>query len=568
MAFWTYFADFGASGMMRTQELLMKARRNPLFAYTLCFFVFLLTGFFQAVDVYLPEFFHALFALLTHALLISLVLFWGFSLWRRIVRKDLRAFLIAVASLLLFWFLARMVKYGMTQEKDTLSCYLWYSYYVPQCFIPPTLFLCALNIEKKNGKALPWPWYLIYLPALVLVVLVFTNDLHQWVFLLRFENGEFHYTHRIVFYLALAWEIGVSLASLLVLILKCRVFASKRKGWIPCVVFLLCVAFSSLCFFFNSSAFKVPELLSFTGIALIESCIFIGLIPSNRDYETFFVLSDCPAFIVDKGFHLVLSANPSEAPEKDQMEKAVTSSLILEDGFRLSGRKIHGGYAFLKEDARTIQRLNAELEEVRSRLQEENDLSEAENEMKAKKAKVEEGQKIYREIEEESREMLASLKESLLQAERAIDSEKYEIQMARCCVLGVCIKRRSNLLLLAKKDSGIPAEELRLSFSEILGFLPLLGIESSLDFEGKGSLSKGECFAFFDFFRSVCLSLAPSSSVLIRFAANVLSFQCDGLIQKAVGKLKKEFPTITVRESEEAVYLELALGKEGRHELP
>ena len=65
--------------------------KKRIVLYAVCAFFFCLAGVFQAVDSSLPDFWHALFALLAHTILISLVVAWGVSLIHRMVRKDLRA---------------------------------------------------------------------------------------------------------------------------------------------------------------------------------------------------------------------------------------------------------------------------------------------------------------------------------------------------------------------------------------------------------------------------------------------------------------------------------------------
>ena len=243
--------------------------KKRIVLYAVCAFFFCLAGVFQAVDSSLPDFWHALFALLAHTILISLVVAWGISLIHRMVRKDLRAYFLTVAVLILFFLVVRMIRYGLTKDTDALSRYLWYAYYVPQMFIPPTILLAAFSIESKNGKPLAKAWYLLYLPAVILLLLILTNDAHEWAFALNFENG-FSYEHRTVFYIALAWEIAVTFASLIVLILKCGISACRRKTWIPVAVFIVCAAVSTVCFLTDTPAFKIPELLCFTCIVMIS----------------------------------------------------------------------------------------------------------------------------------------------------------------------------------------------------------------------------------------------------------------------------------------------------------
>ena len=213
--------------------MIAKSNKKRIYIYAICIFFFFLAGFFQKIDSQMEEFYHALFALFAHTILISLVVTWGVSLIHRMVRKDLLAFFITIASLILFFLVVRMIKYGLTEEIDTLSRYLWYSYYVPQCFIPPTLFLIALSIENKNGKAISKQWYFVYLIPMILVTLIYTNDIHELAFKLYFNDNSFSYKHNIVFYIALYWEIIVTFLSLIVMFLKCSVSACKRKTWIP-----------------------------------------------------------------------------------------------------------------------------------------------------------------------------------------------------------------------------------------------------------------------------------------------------------------------------------------------
>jgi len=105
-------------------------RKNRIAIYVVCAVFFCLAGVFQAVDSSLPEFWHALFALSAHTILISLVVAWGVSLIHRMVRKDLRAYFLTVTVLILFFLVVRMIKYGLTNDSDTFSRYLWYAYYV------------------------------------------------------------------------------------------------------------------------------------------------------------------------------------------------------------------------------------------------------------------------------------------------------------------------------------------------------------------------------------------------------------------------------------------------------
>ena len=143
--------------------------KKRISGYSICLFFFFLAGFFQMIDDLFPDFWHVLFSLLAHVILLSLVIFWGVSIIHRIIRKDLRLYLLIIAIFILFFLVVRMIKYGLTRNDDILNRYLWYSYYVSQCLIPPTLLLASLSIEKKDGKPLKKTWFLIFIPAIILL---------------------------------------------------------------------------------------------------------------------------------------------------------------------------------------------------------------------------------------------------------------------------------------------------------------------------------------------------------------------------------------------------------------
>ena len=76
------------------------------------------------IDDLLPDFWHVLFSLLAHVILLSLVIFWGVSIIHRIIRKDLRLYLLIIAIFILFFLVVRMIKYGLTRNDDILNRYL------------------------------------------------------------------------------------------------------------------------------------------------------------------------------------------------------------------------------------------------------------------------------------------------------------------------------------------------------------------------------------------------------------------------------------------------------------
>lgn len=544
--------------------------KKRISGYSICLFFFFLAGFFQMIDDLLPDFWHVLFSLLAHVILLSLVIFWGVSIIHRIIRKDLRLYLLIIAIFILFFLVVRMIKYGLTRNDDILNRYLWYSYYVSQCLIPPTLLLASLSIETKDGKPLKKTWFLIFIPAIILLSLIYTNDLHQLAFIFEYSENDFSYKHGIVFYLAIIWETLITIISIIIMIIKCQVSACRKKIWIPIFTFLGCVFISTICFLVNISSFKIPELLCFSCILIIESCIDIGLIPSNINYEKYFYHSMCSAFITDENLQVIYRSKSSLSLDKEQLKAAIISPIMVNKNTRFYGTKIHGGYTFRSEDLSLINEINNGLQEAKQQTKEENDIIEAENEMKKQSAKIDEQKKLYAKVETYTKDEINKLNNLLLL--KTINEEDFINKMRFACVLAAYIKRRSNLILLSKKDQLMDVDELALSINESISYLSLTNIECFLDFNLKGKINSDILGTIYDFFE-MCVVINPylQASFLVHLFQKekniIIKIESDiekNFLPLITNKLIKKFSSnVAIQHDEITTYFSLFLPSKG-----
>ena len=544
--------------------------KKRISGYSICLFFFFLAGFFQMIDDLLPDFWHVLFSLLAHVILLSLVIFWGVSIIHRIIRKDLRLYLLIIAIFILFFLVVRMIKYGLTRNDDILNRYLWYSYYVSQCLIPPTLLLASLSIETKDGKPLKKTWFLIFIPAIILLSLIYTNDLHQLAFIFEYSENDFSYKHGIVFYLAIIWEILITIISIIIMIIKCQVSACRKKIWIPIFTFLGCAFISTICFLVNISSFKIPELLCFSCILIIESCIDIGLIPSNINYEKYFYHSMCSAFITDENLQVIYRSKSSLSLDKEQLKAAIISPIMVNKNTRFYGTKIHGGYTFRSEDLSLINEINIGLQEAKQQIKEENDIIEAENEMKKQSAKIDEQKKLYAKVETYTKDEINKLNNLLLL--KTINEEDFINKMRFACVLAAYIKRRSNLILLSKKDQLMDVDELALSINESISYLSLTNIECFLDFNLKGKINSDILGIIYDFFEMcVVIDRYLQASFLVHLFQKekniIIRIESDiekNYLPLITNKLIKKFSSnVSIQHDEITTYFSLFLPSKG-----
>lgn len=381
-------------------------------------FLFVLAGFFQYIDTYLPPFWKSFCSFSSNLIFYYFIISWIISIKNRIIESKTRNILLCIGFLLLFYLLIRMVKYEFGFEESFFTRYLWYLYYLPQCLIPPLSFLSVIGLERKNKKPLSNLIYLILLPGITLIVLILTNDFHQKAFSFNSDFSFFYsqYKHQIVYYLAIAWIILITFVYLLTLFFKCSINAYKKKIWIPLLTFIFCVLVCVLCFVFNTSSYKMPELMSFSFILIFESCIRIGLISSNENYDYYFKKSYTSSLITDKNLNIIHSS-ASFSIEKDLLCKALKNKVFLNKNKILFSKPISGGFVFYVKDIKDINELKEKLLDIKKTLNDEKELLLYENEIKEKEADVKQKNHLYDSINE-------AIKNELFQAKKCINDIK------------------------------------------------------------------------------------------------------------------------------------------------
>ena len=539
-------------------------------------FFFVLAGFFQYYDIYLPPVYAHTFSFLANAIFLLLIFLWGKSIRQRIIQKGIRRKLVIIAMLLFFWLFIRFIKYNIFARKDTISRYLWYRYYIPQCLVPPLSLIARMELTRKKKENLSKLIYLILLPAIVLILFILTNDFHQLAFAFKAtkENSVAEYSHQIVYYLAIGWIIIMTFLSLVTLILKCSISVCKRKIWIPLLVFAVTTAACFLCFIYDTQSYKVPELFSFSFILLIETCIFIGLIPSNDNYLLYSEISSLPFVITDNDLVPIINHLDDTDITKEQYQDCRTNGpLFLNENIRLSNQKISGGHIFYIEDLSSITKMVNELSSKNELLSEEKELIAYENELKEKKTKLQQKNQLYDKVFSILNKDLLQLKTLLESTDK--DSKDYSKNLKKACVYLSYIKRRSNLEILHSQKENINIEEIILSIKESLLYLNECNISASLINEAKGEYDGNECillYEFFQYYLKTCFDSlneiliridSVNDQLSLRIISNVTDISLEGFDHEKLNQYKGKLASFT---EDNLFYTILSFEKGGKTE--
>lgn len=542
--------------------MTLGINKKKIVLFSLAGVFFVIAGVCQYIDSHLSIFGNYFCSYLADLIFFSLLIAWAISIHIRIVQPSVRRNLILVAVLLILWLLIRMVKYRFIDEQDTVSRYLWYAYYIPQCLVPPVGLLAALGIERKNDKPISRLTYLIFVPAVLLILLIFTNDLHQAVFSFQpgFKNFSKDYRHEFGYFLAIVWIVGMTLAGGIVLFIKCSISACRKRKWIPLLTFLLCAIVCFICYKFAAAVYKVPELFSFSFIVIFESCIGIGLIPSNENYTEYYNLSQVSSVITDKDLRIAVRSQDAPSLTKEQLAEALHDHVMIDDNTRLSSREISGGRVFWTENLSAINELNARLTDVNEVLSEENDLVAYENELKEKKAHIEQKNKLYESI-------LALVADELSLAKSYVgeideNSSDFEKKMHIVCVLAAYIKRRSNLAVIEERRKTMDVKEIAVSVKESLKYLSDCGVATSLAVAGEGEFPSKRCILLYEFFEECVRRALPTvSGMLVNLSANperlslrIAATDASGSVEECIAKIKENLGTVIFEEEDGVVY--------------
>jgi len=429
--------------------------------------------------------------------------------------------MLAVGCLMLFWLIDKIVKWDFTGSvTHPLVRYLWYGFYVGMLFIP-TLGAFIINyLGKPEDYAHPAKLNYLLIPPAVLLACVFTNDLHQKVFVFYngFINFDQEYGYDWVYYVIMGYFVVMGFYFVLMMLVKSRVPGSKKLQKMPLIIMGCAALFwAGYSMRLYNCDLTVTDCLLIA--LLLESAIQSGLLPSNTNYQQLFDATTVPVQIIDRDYqpHYV-SVGALPVPE-EKLRQSESGTVHMGSSL-LSSVPIHGGRVVWEDDITELNALQQQLRDAQEQLGEENTLLQAELELKEQQAKTAEMNRLYDRIALEVEPQL--IKTDLLLQRIVQEPENKRSLLAKICVLGSYIKRRGNLLLLGEDAHRISAKELEYCIRESLENLRLGEVFTSLNANCEGLLPLKHIVAAYDFYESV------TELLLEDITAMMVNLNCAG----------------------------------------
>ena len=432
---------------------------------------------------------------------------WCYSLWIRIVQTQARRYLLAISVLMVLWILLRSIKYSI--ENTDVERWLWYFYYFPMLFIPMLSVFVSRSLGKGEDFRLPRWTKILYVPTLLLLLLVLTNDLHQQVF--SFPSGvlsDREYRYEGGYFFVMGWEALCAGFAFLSMAKNCRIPRSRRIRWLPLVPLALSLAYA--CAYVKkvywvwvlAGDMTVSQCLIFASI--LECCIQCGLIQSNLGYDELFEATSLPVQITDQAFcSQYVSVAMRGALPPNELRQMRVDTIHLGDDTLLKRHRLRSGWVFWKEDISALNQIRKELELTRDELRDTGDVLAAENAQRARWLKLTEENRLYDMMEAQTARQIAMLRDLLAELRKTEDPDRARHLLGQVIIIGTYVKRRSNLIFVGVQRGAISVQELRLCLNESSENISASGADCKTIVKGEGQLTVEQATQVYDLFEAV-----------------------------------------------------------------
>lgn len=446
---------------------------------------------------------HIYFALIY----IIIVTIWTVSVVRRSMQKGISYAAFFTGIILIGWTLVRLIKYQIIAA-PILTRYLWYAFYIFQLTLPLVMLWMAWAIDKPKNKTFPPKWWLMMAILIsILIVFVFTNDLHGLVFNLDLSRPDWgiNYGYGFGYYVVL-FVCMANLAAVFAILLLKSIRNPRKKGFIfPLTFFVLFGVYNYLYIVRNPFVYET-DITIVTGLftlLMFEACIRSGLIPVNTKYIDLFTRSPLKMQIVNTAGGMVLASASAAPLHKEILDKVLAASplpILRDDDSLLFANPIPGGYAIWQEDIRKLSQLYREIQESTQMLRKANAMLAVEEKLKRSINEENAKKQLMEQLEAEIADRIELLSTMI---EKLPLTENPSNQATRIALLLCYIKRRCNLFFREKETNTIVTDELIIYIDELSEIAKYSNVQIAAVNEIKGSLAIRYATLFYDIFYAV-----------------------------------------------------------------
>ncbi|MBR1816933.1 MAG: hypothetical protein IJ763_09565 [Lachnospiraceae bacterium] len=490
--------------------------------------------------------------------IIGLIIFssWTIRLDYKIFDRKLKKYIMGIGGLLIFWIIIRV-----TRLYDG-SYFFWYLYYVALIFVPALYYLLSRYLSRRDNKAVI---YTVFTVSTLLLIMVLTNDLHNFVFRINYASSGGGYKQNTGYYMVMAWIICLFLSATVRLVHQRRKYKKDIKLLVPFVPIILGIVYTVL-------YIKIPALMSITDMSIIigflifvgiEGLFVVDLVPNNINYDEIFKRSLLPVCILSKdGRILYRTRNDIEIPDiiiRDIREKSVEGSYVNPDNenHRYEIEVLDNGYAVIKIDYSNIEAAKEDLSRQNVKLKRQEKLLNRHRKIKEKIYEAKINSDIMENLSGRIDRKKARIEELMNNMDEPDKEGLYEVKY----LISYC-KRMSNLIVSNYNYEMYDKERIKTILDELLidssarGIYGHINVSASLILESMRVTSVYEIlFTLFQNIRDIGVLVNVSNDAI------ELSFdeRVSSLKQALMDNVYDEISDVSERNTEDGTRLTIKL---------
>ncbi len=455
---------------------LRKIISNLILVYALIIFASFLNfvSYRRAYDKYFS-------IIVVYAIYIGLIIYWGINVFKRIMNKLIRRYLLVSAFMLILLVILRTLKLYVARDALTIRLLL-YSYYIPMLVIEYCYFMIAETIHERVRRTAKARGMMVFVPTLFLLILALTNEFHMLIYTIDPVTGKtvptFGYATIIL------WMGMVTLISTLILPRNSEKGTFDRRFLAPTLVYTISGIYFLLLLYkqLTGKRIFIEFIAAFTLyiIGYFESLIQTGIIPSNMDYGWCFRHSSIKAQIADKDGHVVYkSFRARNLTDKETNELLENSKAAADEYIELTATAIRGGYIFTEHNYKDMATLFRKLTDTQASIKDATESLQEAIRAEKESRRIAERNRLYGLTFTETSKDFDRLDRIIEEIRNLNDSDDFFYPVLKLDICGVYIKRKSNMIL--QHEGGLKdfSGELKLSFKETFDNLKDGGIKAS-----------------------------------------------------------------------------------------
>ncbi len=465
--------------------LSYKFKRNLI----ILLLIYICFTIFRYCDMYIPytyRYIVSFVSILQFVFYIGLFTAWGVSIYRRILMRYTRTYLILFASLCAFWILVRDIKWNAFIHMQFETRILWYLFYVPIILLPIIGLYIFLSINQDDHYQPKNIQYVLLIPATLLILLVMTNEIHQFVFILEIiENRpDPYYTYNIGYYIICVFLLIIVFFAINDAFKKWRKINRTSISRFPVYVVLFALIYILIYALFQLYIGRFLDVTSFICLSCIlfwESCIQSGLIRSNQNHRLFYKNSSIDTQILDYYGKPQIMAYDSTEITNIQFSMLKNSYKIKQENIVTTMQKIKNGYVVWKNDISRVIELNNELEKLHDELYGEVLFLEEEKKIKEERARIKKLNTIYNMISDEVLPHVEKIEKRVKLHNDSTPQNSIHL-LKEIGLISCYIKRKTNILLQMNNNIVVTNDDMYSCYKESFHGLSQFYVDCNINY--------------------------------------------------------------------------------------